>query len=178
MAKTSKPQNSKLLQKIEQQREQSKQQTQLIMSEQQKRLSDYTDSALRELNTTLAGITQSLKRVQAQTIPTERAIRNLTEMVEALDRANRRANRPFWHWMLAILLTCAAISAGSWGHSLWQANKLKQLHQLQGAAWLEQQDGEVYMVIAKEYLPKAETQTLLENGNLRFRITNNKAREK
>lgn len=177
MAKTSTPQNSKLLQKIEQQREQSKQQTQSILSEQQKRLSDYTDSALRELNTTLAGITQSLKRVQAQTIPTERAIRSLTETVEALGRANRRTNKPLWHWMLAILLTCVAISAGSWAQTLWQSHKLEQLHQLQGAARLEHRDGEFYMVIAKEYLPKAEPQTL-ENGNLRFRITNNKAREK
>lgn len=176
MTKISTPQNSKLLQKIEQQREQSKQQTQSMLSEQQKRMSVYTDSALRELSTTLKDITQSLTAVQAQTIPTERAIRNLTQMVEALDKANRRANRPLWHWALAILLTCVATSAGSWGHSLWQANELKQLHQLQGAAWLEHRDGEFYMVIARQYRPK-ELQTL-ENGNLRFQITNNKAQEK
>lgn len=176
MAKVSKPQNSKLLQKIEQQREQSKQQTQSIMTEQQKRLNDYTDSALRELNITLTDITQSLTRVQAQTIPTERAIRNLTEMVEALGRANRRTNRPFWHWMLAILLTCVAISAGSWGQTLWQSHKLEQLQHLQGAAWLEHQDGEFFMVIAKQYRPN-QVQTL-ENGNLRFQITNNKPEEK
>lgn len=176
MAKTSKPQSSKLLQKIEQQREQSKQQTQSIMSEQQKRLSDYTDSALRELNTTLAAISKSLGDVRTQALPTQLAIENLAETVEKLDKANRRANKPLWHWMLAILLTCVAISAGSWGQTLWQSHKLQQLEHLQNAAWLEHQDGEFYMVIARQYKPKQVQE--LENGNLRFQITNNKPQEK
>lgn len=138
MAKTSTPQNSKLLQKIEQQREQSKQQAQSILSEQQKRLSDYTDSALQELRTTASGMEQLLQSLQ-------RAMVKAEQQAQATAKATARTRRSWWPIIATAVTACAITFAGSWAAIAWQHQKLLQLQHLQGTARLVERGGQVYL---------------------------------
>lgn len=127
-----------LRERVQQERKRSEKEALSAQTEQQRRMSDLTDSLLQELRTTASDTGQLLQSLQ-------RAMVKAEQQAQATAQATASARPSWWPIVATAVTACAVTFAGSWAAIAWQHQKLLQLQHLQGTARLVERGGQVYL---------------------------------